>query len=77
VGIYVNPGKDNFEVAVRSQIYLDIASFLVRAWDIANVMDSIQLSVIEELRGLYPDAANTAWILTKQNSGMMDILSLI
>jgi hypothetical protein len=127
VGIYVNPGKDNFEVAVCSQIYvdktgmlkytnsvlgteqrhmcvsrprrfgksmaanmmiayyskgadakdffsglhiteamdyekhlnqhnviyLDIASFLVRARDIANVMDSIQLSVIEELRGLF------------------------
>jgi hypothetical protein len=130
MGIYVNPGKDNFEVAVRSQIYvdktgmleytnsilsteqrcmcvsrprrfgksmaanmliayyskgadakdlfsglhitqsadyerhlnvhnviyLDIASFLVRVRDIANVMDSIQLSVIGELRDLYPDA---------------------
>jgi hypothetical protein len=37
-------------------IYLDIASFLVRVRDIANVMDSIQLSVIGELRDLYPDA---------------------
>jgi hypothetical protein len=28
MGIYVNPGKDNFEVAVRSQIYVDKTGLL-------------------------------------------------
>jgi hypothetical protein len=28
MGFYVNPGKDNFEVAVRSQIYVDKTGML-------------------------------------------------
>jgi hypothetical protein len=35
---------------------LDVASFLVRARDVSLVVDSMQQSVIEELRDLYPDA---------------------
>jgi hypothetical protein len=129
MGIYVNPGKENFEVAVKSEIYvdktglleytnrilgteqrcmcvsrprrfgksiaanmmmayyskgadsgelfaglgitkaadyekhlnahnviyLDVASALVRARDVSLVVDSMQVRVIEELQGMYPD----------------------
>jgi hypothetical protein len=40
-------------------IYLDVASFLVRARDVSLVVDLMQQRVIEELRSLYPDAVKS------------------
>jgi hypothetical protein len=41
---------------VHNVIYLDVASFLVKARDVSLVVDFMQQRVIEELRSLYPDA---------------------